>query len=58
MEKVGAVGESVKTDMDLRVLVYFGARERGVPELAGGAGLRVAGVHRAGDLAVVEMVAG
>lgn len=61
VEKVGADGESVNTDMDLRVLVYFGARERGVPELtelAGGAGLRVAGVHRAGDLAVVEMVAG
>ncbi|WP_079194581.1 methyltransferase [Streptomyces sp. CB02923] len=60
VERVGADGESVHTGMDLRVLVYFGARERGVPELtalAGEAGLRVAGVHRAGDLAVVEMVA-
>ncbi|MFH8405828.1 methyltransferase [Streptomyces sp. NPDC018019] len=60
MEKVGADGASVHTGMDLRMLVYFGARERGVPELtelAAGAGLRVAGVHQAGDLAVVEMVA-
>ncbi|KOG66634.1 methyltransferase [Streptomyces griseoflavus] len=60
VERVGADGESVHTGMDLRMLVYFGARERGVAELtdlAGGAGLRVAGVHQAGDLAVVEMVA-
>ncbi|MFD7667413.1 methyltransferase [Streptomyces sp. NPDC059788] len=60
VERVGADGESVHTGMDLRVLVYFGARERGVTELtalADGAGLRVAGVHRAGELAVVEMVA-
>ncbi|WP_030671577.1 methyltransferase [Streptomyces rimosus] len=60
VERVGADGESVHTGMDLRMLVYFGARERGVAELtelAAGAGLRVAGVHQAGDLAVVEMVA-
>ncbi|MEU4201536.1 methyltransferase [Streptomyces sp. NPDC026294] len=60
VERFGADGESVHTGMDLRMLVYFGARERGVAELtalAESAGLRVAGVHPAGDLAVVEMTA-
>ncbi|MFF3270838.1 methyltransferase [Streptomyces chrestomyceticus] len=59
VERFGVDGESVHTGMDLRVCVYFGARERGVTELtalAEEAGLRVAGVHPAGDLAVVEMV--
>jgi len=44
--------------MDLRVLVYFGGKERGVAELgalAERAGLKVAAVHPAGKLAIVEL---
>ncbi len=44
--------------MDLRMLAYFGGRERGVGELralAEGAGLRVAAVHPAGELSVLEL---
>jgi hypothetical protein len=40
-----------RTEMDLRVLAYFGGRERGIVELtslAAPAGLRVATVHSAG----------
>lgn len=58
VEKVGAGGESPRTAMDLRVLAYFGGRERGVAALAAlgaEAGLRVAAVHPAGALAIVEL---
>jgi hypothetical protein len=58
VEKIGADGESPRTEMDLRVLAYFGGRERGLAELtalAAGAGLRVAAVHAAGDTPVVEL---
>jgi DNA-binding MarR family transcriptional regulator len=58
VEKIGADGESLRTGMDLRMLVYFGGKERGVAELgvlAERAGLRVAAVHPAGKLAVVEL---
>ena len=58
VEKTGAGGESVRSAMDLRVLVYFGGRERGVAELtalAAGAGLSVAAVHPAGDLSIVQL---
>lgn len=60
IEKVGPDGESVRTAMDLRVLVYFGGRERGVGEvsaLAADVGLRVTAVHPAGDLSIVELSA-
>lgn len=49
-----------RTEMDLRVLVYFGGRERGVAELtalAAAAGLKVAAVHVAGATPVVELTA-
>lgn len=58
VEKVGADGESVRTGMDLRMLAYFGGRERGVAELsvlAASGGLRVAAVHPAGSLAIVKL---
>ncbi|MGI5467293.1 methyltransferase [Streptomyces sp. CA-132043] len=58
VEKFGTGGEAVSTAMDLRMLVYFGGRERGVTDLtalAGRAGLEVSGVRPAGRLAVVEL---
>ncbi len=60
IEKVGPDGETVRTEMDLRVLAYFGGRERGVHEiceLAADAGLRLRAVHPAGDLSIVELSA-
>ncbi len=58
VEKIGADGESLRTGMDLMMLVYFGGKERGVAELtvlAPRAGFRVARVHPAGKLAIVEL---
>jgi SAM-dependent methyltransferase len=58
IEKAGPGGTHVSSAMDLRVLVYFGARERDVPELvtlAEGTGLRTTGTFLAGDLAIVEL---
>ncbi|MCT2589078.1 methyltransferase [Streptomyces sp. N2-109] len=58
IEKTGAGGESPSTAMDLRMLAYFGGRERGVSALtalAAQAGLRVAAVHPAGPLSIIEM---
>ncbi|MCT9935232.1 methyltransferase [Planotetraspora sp. A-T 1434] len=58
VEKTGAGGESVNTEMDLRMLVYFGGRERGVGELsalAAEAGLEVVAAHPAGTLSVIEL---
>jgi hypothetical protein len=58
VEKIGADGESLRTEMDLRMLVYFGGKERSVAELgvlAARAGLRVAQLYPAGKLAVVEL---
>lgn len=49
-----------RTEMDLRVLAYFGGRERDIAELtalAAAAGLRVAAVHPAGATPVVELTA-
>ena len=49
-----------RTEMDLRVLPYFGGRERGVPELtalAADAGLRIAAVHPAGTITIMELTA-
>jgi hypothetical protein len=58
IEKIGADGESVRTAMDLRMLVYFGGRERTAGEigaLAADADLGVVAVHPAGGLAIVEL---
>jgi len=59
VEKIGAGGESPRTEMDLRVLAYFGGRERGlaVTALAAHAGLRVGAVHAAAATPVVELTA-
>jgi hypothetical protein len=60
VEKIGADGESPRTAMDLRVLAYFGGRERGLAELsalAADAGLKVAAVHAARDTPVIELTA-
>lgn len=61
IERTGADGESPGTEMDLRMLAYFGGRERGVGDLtalAGQAGLRTVAVHRAGRLSVIELARG
>jgi predicted transcriptional regulator len=58
VEKIGPDGESLRTEMDLRVLVYFGGKERRAGELevlAERAGLRVAQVHPTSKLAIVEL---
>ncbi|MCW2880349.1 MAG: hydroxyneurosporene-O-methyltransferase [Sphaerisporangium sp.] len=58
VEKIGADGQSLRTGMDLRMLAYFGGKERGVSELttlATDSGLRVAAVHPAGELSILEL---
>jgi hypothetical protein len=58
VEKTGAGGEAPSTTMDLRVLAYFGGRERGVSDLrrlGADAGLDTRSVHQAGDLSVLEL---
>jgi O-methyltransferase domain len=57
---VGPDGESPSTDMDLRMLAYFGGRERDLGELtrlAEKAGLVVRDVHGVDDVAIVEFTA-
>jgi O-methyltransferase domain len=49
-----------RTEMDLRVLAYFGGRERDLTELAAlapAAGLRAPAVHPAGATPVLELTA-
>jgi O-methyltransferase len=58
IESIGPEGDSPHTGMDLRMLAVYGAKERGVAELAAlGAdcGLALAGVHQAGPSAIVEL---
>lgn len=60
IEKTGLGGESPSSAMDLRLLGYFGGRERGVTEicaLAADSGLELTTVHPAGDLSIVEFTA-
>ncbi|MFD7703702.1 methyltransferase [Streptomyces caelestis] len=60
VERVGADGESPGTAMNLRMLAYYGGKERGVAELsalAGECGLVVTAVHPAGALSVLELTA-
>lgn len=60
IEKTGVDGESPSTAMDLRMLAYFGGRERGVAELATRAaesGLKMVAAHAAGDLSILEFTA-
>jgi O-methyltransferase domain len=61
IETVGDDGDAPHTGMDLRMLVVYGAKERGVAELAelgADVGLRLAGVHRAGPSVIVELSRG
>jgi hypothetical protein len=56
VEKTGAEGAEPSTAMSLRVLVYFGGRERDVDALvalAAPTGLTLANLHRADDIAVL-----
>jgi O-methyltransferase len=58
IEKIGLDGESPGTEMDLRMLAYFGGRERGLDELIAlveAAGFWVSAVHRAGAISIVEL---
>lgn len=57
-EWAGPDAASRITDMDLRMLAYYGGRERGVreiAELAESSGLRVVSTHPAGALLVVRL---
>jgi O-methyltransferase domain len=58
IEKIGVDGASPSTEMDLRMLAYFGGRERsvdGLTALAVAADLEVAAVHRAGPISILEL---
>ncbi|MEM7341284.1 MAG: methyltransferase [Actinomycetota bacterium] len=58
VERTGADGEDPSPNMDMRMLAYFGARERGVAdliELGRQVGVELAGVHTAGELAIIDM---
>lgn len=60
VEKIGSDGESLRTEMDLRMLAYFAGAERGVTELtalAETAGLQLVAVHPAGALSILELAA-
>lgn len=60
LEKIGAGGESPHSGMDLRMLVYYGGKERGVAELsalAERADLATVAVHPAGGYALLELKA-
>ncbi|NUP79021.1 MAG: methyltransferase, partial [Nonomuraea sp.] len=52
-------GESPRTGMDLRLLVYYGGRERAISDLralAARRGMDVASIHPAGPLHIVRLV--
>ncbi len=58
VESIGGDGSSPHTGMDLRMLAFYGGKERGVAELevlAAGAGLRVRRLHPAGSLVILEL---
>ena len=60
VEKIGSDGVSPNTEMDLRMLAYFGGRERGLGELtalAEDSGFDVAAVHSAGAISIIELCA-
>jgi hypothetical protein len=61
VESFAPDGESPRNGMDLRMLAYTGGKERSVTELASlaaGAGLKLAAVHNAGSVSIVELTAG
>jgi hypothetical protein len=58
IEKIGRDGVTPGTEMDLRLLVLMGGRERTVEQLVAlgaAAGLREVAVHRAGAIVLLEM---
>lgn len=58
IEKFAEDGASIRTEMDLRGLVYFGGKERSVTQLtalASDAGLELVTIHRAGATAILEL---
>lgn len=58
IEKTGADGESPSSAMDLRMLVYFGGRQRGVADLlrlATLSDLNLIAIHRSGELSLLEL---
>lgn len=58
VEWIGDESAAVHTEMDLRMLTYYGGRERNLPALtalAAHAGLDVLGVHKSGVLTVLEL---
>jgi O-methyltransferase domain len=60
VERTTELGESMLADMDLRMLVYFGGRERTARQFAAlgeRAGLRLAAVHAAVPLSIIELAA-
>jgi hypothetical protein len=63
IEAIGADGESPDTAMDLRMLTYYGGRERGLTEMravAAAAGLAVRSVHQVGHgsfISIAELTA-
>lgn len=61
IEKIGIDGETPSSEMDLRMLAYFGGRERRPGELvalAESSGCRVVARHDAGAIVVLELAAG
>ncbi|MER7900497.1 methyltransferase [Streptomyces sp. NPDC096046] len=60
VEAAGAEDERASTAMDLRMLTYYGGRERSLAELgelAARAGLAVRGAHPVGYVSIVELAA-
>lgn len=58
VEKTGQAGDTPRTGLDLRMLAYFGGKERGLAELtalAAHAGLHLVAVHPAGAMSIVEL---
>ncbi len=59
VERAGACGENLHAAMDLRMLVYYGGKERSAAELvdlAGSAGLHLAAVHTEEPVSITEFV--
>lgn len=60
IEKIGTDGIAPNTEMDLRLLAYMGGRERDLEQLTAlveSAGCRVAAVHPAGAIRILEITA-
>jgi hypothetical protein len=58
VEKIGTDGVSPGTDMDLRLLTYFGGRERDLTELIAlseHSGLRLTAVHTEAAISILEL---